>query len=74
MGICFHRGPLLGNMEGRSFPRALEIKRHTKRYVKMASKRVSVCIGAMLGGCRDVLREKEILCGFFYWTRRALRF
>jgi hypothetical protein len=66
-------------MEGRSFPRALEIKRYTKRYVKMAAKRVSVCIGAMLGDwrgftCRDVLREKEILCGFFYWTRRALRF
>ena len=24
MGVCFHRGPLLGNMEGRSFPRTFE--------------------------------------------------
>jgi hypothetical protein len=26
--------PILGNMEGRSFPRAFEIKRYIKRYVK----------------------------------------
>jgi hypothetical protein len=24
MGLCFHRGLLLGDMEGRSFPRAFE--------------------------------------------------
>jgi hypothetical protein len=24
MGVCFHRGPLLGNMEGQSFPRAFD--------------------------------------------------
>jgi len=24
IGVCFRRGPLLGNMEGRSFPMAFE--------------------------------------------------
>jgi hypothetical protein len=24
MSVCFHRGPVLENMEGRSFPRAFE--------------------------------------------------
>jgi len=24
MGVCFHRGPVLGNMEGRSSPSAFE--------------------------------------------------
>ena len=24
MGVCYHRGLVLGNMEGRSFPRAFE--------------------------------------------------
>jgi len=24
MDVCFHRGPVLGNMGGRSFPRAFE--------------------------------------------------
>jgi len=24
MGVCFHRGPVLGKMGGRSFPRASE--------------------------------------------------
>ena len=24
MGVCFHKGPVLGNMEGRCFPRAFE--------------------------------------------------
>jgi hypothetical protein len=24
MGVCFHRGPLLGNVEGLSFPRTFE--------------------------------------------------
>jgi len=36
--------PLLGNMKGRSFLRAFEIKRHIKRYVKMPSKRVSLSV------------------------------
>jgi hypothetical protein len=35
MGVCFHRGPDLGNMEGRPFLRNFEIKRYVKRYVKM---------------------------------------
>ena len=25
-GACFHRGPVLGNMGGRSFPRAFELR------------------------------------------------
>jgi hypothetical protein len=41
--------PLLGNMEGRSFHRAFEIKRYIKRYVKMPGKRVSLSIRALLG-------------------------
>ena len=39
---------LLGNMEGRSFLRAFEIKRYIKRYVQMPCKRVSLSIGAPL--------------------------
>ena len=38
--------PLLGNMEGRSFLGAFEIKRCIKRYVQMPCKRVSLSIGA----------------------------
>jgi hypothetical protein len=41
--------PLLGNMEGRFFLRAFEIKRYIKRYVKIPSKRISLSIGAPLG-------------------------
>jgi hypothetical protein len=26
MGVCFHRDPLLGNMEGHSFPRTFETR------------------------------------------------
>jgi hypothetical protein len=37
----FQRGPLVGNMEGRSFLRAFEINRYIKRYVKMSYKWVS---------------------------------
>jgi hypothetical protein len=40
---------LLWNMEGCSFHRAFEIKRHIKRYVKMSCKQVSLSIGALLG-------------------------
>jgi hypothetical protein len=40
---------LLGNMEGRSFLRAFEIKRYIKRCIKMPCKWVSVSIGAALG-------------------------
>jgi hypothetical protein len=36
---------LLGNMEGRSFLRAFEIKRYIKRYVKMPCKWVSLYRG-----------------------------
>ena len=41
--------PLLGNMERRSFFRAFEKKRYSKRYIKMPCKWVSVSIGAALG-------------------------
>jgi hypothetical protein len=43
---------LLGNMEGRSFLRALEIKRYIKRYVKIPFKPVSLSIGAPLGNLK----------------------
>jgi hypothetical protein len=47
MGVCFHRGPLLGNMKGRSFPRVFERRdkflclgtyfcKEFERYVKKA--------------------------------------
>jgi len=54
MGVCFHRGPLLRKMEGRSFIRAFEIKRYTKRYVKMPYKRVSLSIGGPLGKLKGI--------------------
>jgi hypothetical protein len=41
--------PLLGNMEGRSFLSAFEIKRCIKRYVKMPCKWVSLSIRAPFG-------------------------
>jgi hypothetical protein len=41
--------PLLGNMEGRFFHRAFEIKRYIKRYVKMPCKQVYLSIEAPLG-------------------------
>jgi hypothetical protein len=40
--------PLLGNIEGRSFHRAFEIKRYIKRYAKMPCTQVSLSIGALL--------------------------
>jgi hypothetical protein len=40
--------PRLGNMEGRSFLRAFEIKRYIKRDVKLPYQRVSLSIGAPL--------------------------
>jgi len=45
MGVCFIGASLLGNMEGRSFLRAFEIKRYIKRYVKIPYKRVSLSVG-----------------------------
>ena len=70
--------PLWGNMEGRSFLRAFEIKRYIKRYVKMPCKRVSPCRprwGTWTGlPCRNVLREKESISGFLSWIQRTLRF
>jgi hypothetical protein len=45
---------LLGNMEGRSFLRAFEIKRYIKRYVKMFCKLVSFSIGAPLGNLMGI--------------------
>jgi hypothetical protein len=41
--------PLLGNMGGRSYLRAFEIKRYIKRYVKIPCKRVSLSMRAPLG-------------------------
>jgi hypothetical protein len=46
--------PLLGNMGGRSFHRAFDIKRFIKRYVKMPCKRVSLSIGAPLGNLEGI--------------------
>jgi hypothetical protein len=43
------RAPFLGNMEGRSFLGAFEIRRYIKRYVKMPCKWVSLSVGALLG-------------------------
>jgi hypothetical protein len=54
MGVCFHTGPLWGNVEGRSFLRAFEIKRYIMRYVKMPCKRVSLSIGAPLGDLEGI--------------------
>jgi len=45
----FIGAPLLGNMEGRSFLRAFEIKIYIKRDVKMPCTRVSLSIGTPLG-------------------------
>jgi hypothetical protein len=50
MDVCFHRGLLLEDMEGRCFHRAFEIK----RYVKMSCKQVSLSIGAPLGNLEGV--------------------
>jgi hypothetical protein len=54
MGICFHRGLLLGDMKGCCFHRAFEIKRYIKRYVKMSCKQVSLSTGAPLGNLEGV--------------------
>jgi hypothetical protein len=45
---------LLGNMKGRSFLRAFEIKRYIKRCVKMPCKQVSLSIGALLGNLEGI--------------------
>jgi len=57
-------GPLLGNMEGRSFLRAFEIKRYIKRYVKMPCNLMSLSIGVPLGDLEEIrlpglLRERD---------------
>jgi hypothetical protein len=46
--------PLLGNMEGHSFLRALEINRYIKRYVKMPGNWVSFSVGAPLGNLEGI--------------------
>ena len=72
-------GPLLGNMEGRSFLRAFEIKRYIKRNVKIPCKWIPLSIGAPLGKLEGIrllglLREKDSISGFLFWTQRILRF
>jgi len=54
MGVCFHRGLLLENMEGRCLCRAFEIMRYIKRDVKMPCKWVSLSIGALLGNLEGI--------------------
>jgi hypothetical protein len=54
MGLCFQTGPVLGNMEGRSFLRAFEIKSYINRYVKIPCKWVSLSIGALLGNLEGI--------------------
>jgi hypothetical protein len=51
---------------GRSFLRAIEIKRYVKRYVKVPCKRVSLSIGTPLGNLdgdslAGTFREKRII-------------
>jgi hypothetical protein len=46
--------PLFGNIKGRSFFRAFEIKRYTKRDVKMPCKRVCLSIGAPMGNLEGI--------------------
>jgi hypothetical protein len=66
MGVCVHRSPLLGNMEGHSFPRAFE-RGDTFLYLgnifmgnlrdvltKRPSKRAALYIGALLGNLEGV--------------------
>jgi len=60
-GICFHRGPVLGNMGGGSFPGAFEIREKFPFYQKKFYwgiqetcqrrlwKRATVSIGATVG-------------------------
>jgi hypothetical protein len=71
--------PLLGNIEGRSFLRAFEIKRYINRYVKIPCKQVSLSIGAPFGEpggdllARTFWIEKDNISGFLSWTQRTLR-
>jgi hypothetical protein len=46
--------PLLGNMKGRCFYRAFEIKRYIKRYTKMPCKQVTFTTGALLGNLKGI--------------------
>jgi hypothetical protein len=48
------RAPLLGNMEGRTFLMALEIKKYIRKYVNMPCKRVSLSIGVALGSLEGI--------------------
>jgi hypothetical protein len=71
--------PLLGNMEGRSFLRAFEIKRYIKKYVKMPCKQISLSIGAPMGNLEAIcllglLERKDSISGFLSWTQGTLRF
>jgi hypothetical protein len=50
---------LLENMVGHSFVRASEVKRYSKRYIKMPYKSVSLSIGALLGNL-DGIRLLEL--------------
>jgi hypothetical protein len=50
---------LLGNMEGRSFLRAFEIKRYIKIYVKMPCESVSLSIGAPLGNLEGICLPEQ---------------
>jgi len=60
---------LLGNIEGRSFLRAFEIKRYIKRYVKMPCKQVSLSIGSPMGNLDGIflpgLSERK---GKYIWV------
>jgi hypothetical protein len=52
---CVSTGaPLLGNMEGRSFVRAFEIKRYIKADVETPCIQVSLSIGAPLGNLKGI--------------------
>jgi hypothetical protein len=70
MGVCFHRGPLLGTMEECSFLRAFEIQKYIKIHVKMPCKEVSLSIGALLGNMEGIClpglfeRKRKYMCSF----------
>jgi len=61
--------PLFGSMQGRSFVRAFEIKRYTKRDVKILCRHVSLSIGVPLGNMEGIglpgLFERK---GYYIWV------
>ena len=67
--------PLLGNMEGRSFLRAFEIKRYIKRYVKIPCKQASLSTGASVGNLEGIRwpglfeRKRIVYLGSFLGPR-----